>query len=78
MRHHHVIEDDRRWELNGTGRDRLAHLMKGVPFHVRRDLLRARGFSCWEAVVPERRESIAAGIADDWRSGRLHRNRVAA
>lgn len=62
--------DDRRWEVIGTERERLGELMAGVPFKARRDMLRARGFPCWEAVVPEQRESIAAGIADDWRSGR--------
>lgn len=71
-------QDHRRWEVNGTERDRLGALMADVPFQTRRDMLRDRGFACWEAVVPERRESIAAGIADDWRSGRIHTQRAAA
>lgn len=44
--------------------------MGDVSFKGRRDMLRARGYPCWESVTPELRESIAAGIAHDWERGR--------
>lgn len=61
------------WPIYYRDRDKFIRRLKaaGVSKGGLAEGLRRRGYDTLKQVVPELRDSVIAGIIDDWRNGRL-------